>query len=139
VAFNSLADRLATLPLVLAGPILRQVTESKVTVWLALKGKATVTLTVFNENNQHVMSGEAQTTPVGTALHVVAVTATVLPPFDTLRENVVYESASANTQGHFRSLRPVASCTRPCGVGADRSVLVFVAIMTLSRTHANVR
>lgn len=89
--FSSVANRLKDLPLVLAGPILRQVTESKVTVWLALKGKATVTLSILDQNKRRVMQGTANTTPVGVSLHVVAVTATKLPPFDVLKENVIYQ------------------------------------------------
>jgi hypothetical protein len=80
MSFSSLSGRLKDLPLVLAGPILLQVTESKVSVWFALKGKATVTLLILDEKKQRVMGGTANTTPVGVALHVVAVTATILPP-----------------------------------------------------------
>lgn len=91
MAFTSLADRLGSLPLVLTGPILRQVTESRVSVWLALKSNATVKLTVLNNTGQRVMQGEASTTPIGTALHVVLVTAQPLPPFGPLQEGVVYQ------------------------------------------------
>ena len=39
---DSLVDRLQALPLILAGPILRRVTASSVTVWVVLKNAATV-------------------------------------------------------------------------------------------------
>jgi len=51
MAFTKLADRLKNLPLVLAGPILRQVTKDSVTVWIALKQSATVTLNVYDSDN----------------------------------------------------------------------------------------
>lgn len=91
MALTSLKESLSSKPLVLAGPILRQVTDSKVTVWLALRSKATVTLSILDQNQHPVMEGTANTTPVGVSLHIVAVTATPLLPFDGLKENVVYQ------------------------------------------------
>jgi hypothetical protein len=83
----AIAKRTATkpLPLVLAGPILRQVTAQSVTVWLALRSPATVTLQIFESMSASapLFEGEADTFELGDLLHVVAVTAsysgTLLP------------------------------------------------------------
>ena len=71
--------KLAALPLVLAGPILRKVTETSVTVWVALKQAATVTLTVSNAQGA-LLTGSGVTCAVGTNLHIVAVTANKIAP-----------------------------------------------------------
>jgi hypothetical protein len=63
-------------PFVLAGPILRKVTPTAVTVWLALRVSATVTLTVLDAANKPVMPvGTRSTVAIGSHLHLVAVTA----------------------------------------------------------------
>ena len=74
--------KLATLPLVLAGPILRKVTEKSVTVWFALKQAATVTVTVSNAQGV-LLTGSGVTCAVGTNLHIVAVTANKIAPANT--------------------------------------------------------
>lgn len=71
--------KLATLPLVLAGPILRKVTETSVTVWFALQKAATVTLNVSNAQGV-LLTGTGVTCAVGTNLHIVAVTANKVAP-----------------------------------------------------------
>jgi hypothetical protein len=78
------------LPIVLAGPILRRVamdnlpdgTIASVTVWLALRKRATVELSVHDTDSpdRHtsahvIMQGSRETTRLGVNLHVVAVTA----------------------------------------------------------------
>jgi hypothetical protein len=70
------------LPLVLAGPILRQVTQQSVTVWLALRASAKVTLQIFNSTGAQVpvVGGQEDTFELGTRLHVVAVTASFSTP-----------------------------------------------------------
>jgi hypothetical protein len=78
MAWKKLADRLDKLPLILAGPILRQVTPTAVTVWVALTQPAKVSLSIYKGNeDQPVWSppGSRQTTALGKSLHVVAVTA----------------------------------------------------------------
>ena len=80
MAFTPLGKRLSQLPLVLAGPILRQVTHDAVTVWVALKQSATVTLNVWNTDKPQqgakpLMTQATATTPIGVNLHIVAVTA----------------------------------------------------------------
>jgi hypothetical protein len=77
-----LSQRLSTLPLVLAGPMLRQVTPNAVTVWFALLRPATVSLRVFATGSPgtDLMSSATApnapraTTAIGKNLHVVAVT-----------------------------------------------------------------
>jgi hypothetical protein len=86
---NSLKDRLATLPLVLAGPILRRVTPNSVTVWLALQQQASVTLTVTDNNNTTAATGNRSTVAIGKNLHIVAVTAQ--PTSGVLKEGIVYQ------------------------------------------------
>jgi hypothetical protein len=91
MALTSLSDRLGTLPLMLAGPMLRRVTAKSVTVWVALQQTATVTITVNDNNNQAVMAGTGKTVAVGASLHIVAVTAIPKPPIDHLLEGIVYQ------------------------------------------------
>lgn len=66
-------------PLVLCGPILRRVDPSSVTVWLALKASATVTVQVYSgvtngQGTGQVQAGSRPTLRLGEYLHVVAVT-----------------------------------------------------------------
>ena len=73
-------DWLDALPSLLCGPIVRKVQLDEVTVWLALKSAANVTLTIFdrgaNGQKGNVMfSGSLATVPLGAKLHVAAVTA----------------------------------------------------------------
>lgn len=69
MAFDSLSKRLSGLPRVLAGPILRQVTETSVTVWIALReAQTSVTLTVTDDQNKPlVMTGNRSTIAIGNA------------------------------------------------------------------------
>lgn len=83
-----LQESLGRKPLVLAGPMLRKTTSTSVTVWLALKQFARVTLTVTDEQDV-VMSGDGEPVAVGTNLYIIAVTA---KPLDgPLSEGVVYQ------------------------------------------------
>lgn len=69
------------LPLILAGPILRKVTSSTVSVWLALSQHADVSLTVYSTPQQvgvTVAQGHRPTVSVGKNLHIVCVTARLL-------------------------------------------------------------
>jgi hypothetical protein len=43
-----LADRLTNLPLILAGPRLRRVTDKSVTVWIVVRQSANVTLEIYS-------------------------------------------------------------------------------------------
>jgi hypothetical protein len=88
---DSLANRLSSLPRVLAGPILRQVTATSVTVWFALReARSSVTLTVSDDKSKPLMQGSRSTVAIGNALHIVAVTAHPIPPFTGLTEGNIY-------------------------------------------------
>ncbi len=78
----NLASRINTLPLILCGPLLRRVTPDSVTVWVALRKKCLVRLTVHDSDEEdrnhedHLFMNESRlTVQLGTHLHVVAVTA----------------------------------------------------------------
>jgi hypothetical protein len=71
---------LAGLPSLLCGPIVRKVLIDEVTVWVALKVPASVTLTVFErktdgQKGSAIFSGSLATVRVGEHLHVAAVRA----------------------------------------------------------------
>jgi hypothetical protein len=72
-----LASRLNTLPLILAGPILRRVDAHSVTVWIALRTSHSVALKVLPNNSTTpvLTSSFVPTMKVGEHLYVVAVTA----------------------------------------------------------------
>lgn len=89
MSWQSLSGRLHSLPLVLAGPILRQVTPNAVTVWFALRQPAEVSLRVFEtgSSGNSLMAtgtapstGPAATTPIGQNLHIVAATVRAQTP-----------------------------------------------------------
>lgn len=65
----------------LAGPILRTVTETSVTVWLALKESATVTLTIHESDAATATAintpATAPATKIGPKLYILAITANV--------------------------------------------------------------
>jgi hypothetical protein len=94
MARPNLSSRLGAIPLILAGPILRQVTDSSVTVWLALKQNATVSLNVYDTDQtdlvEPLMSGTLATTAIGTNLHIVAATARPQNILTKLTENKLY-------------------------------------------------
>jgi hypothetical protein len=69
------------MPLIIAGPILRQVTERSVTVWLVTQTKVDVTLSVYDRDvalgRLEMGNGKRATVALGTHCHVVAVTARI--------------------------------------------------------------
>jgi hypothetical protein len=88
MAYTSLQQRLTNLPLVICGPILRDVSADSVTVWVALKEKRMVWLRVLEYKELSpfpnlkntltpVLEGKSTTIEVGEHLHIVAVTAKV--------------------------------------------------------------
>ena len=91
MAWTSLRDSLGSKPLLLAGPILRQVTPAKVTVWLAMRVPATVTLTVVDDQGKLVMEGTLEAVSVGVNLHVAAVTAELIAGKPELTDGIVYQ------------------------------------------------
>src|SRR6185503_15942415 len=71
---------LDALPSLLCGPIVRKVQPDEVTVWLALKSAANVTLTIFDrkpdgQKGNVMFSGSLATVPLGANLHIAAITA----------------------------------------------------------------
>lgn len=77
----------ALLPKVLAGPILRRVTKTRVAVWVVMRMPATITLNVFDSNQQVRASGSTDTQPIGSNLYLALVDA-VAP--SALSEGVIY-------------------------------------------------
>lgn len=79
MAWVPLSERFDTLPLVLAGPILRRAEPGAVTVWLALKEARTVTLRLYSADAEgnllEQFAGTRQTLRLGDHIHIVAVTA----------------------------------------------------------------
>jgi hypothetical protein len=82
MSWTPLAQRLDTLPLVLAGPILRHTDRDSVTVWVALKESATIALEILEPGGvgplhmaRPLAEGTATTLKLGERLHVAAVTA----------------------------------------------------------------
>ena len=92
MAFNSLASRISNLPLVICGPILREVNQKSVSVWVALQEKRNVGLTVFiNEDADELVeqfSGSASTVAIGDHLHIAVVTA--IAPEEMLPGQIYY-------------------------------------------------
>ena len=72
---------IASLPLILAGPILRHTESESVTVWLALKEPCSIALEVYATNTdasaigKTLLRGQRHTIELGKHLHLVAVTA----------------------------------------------------------------
>ena len=89
--WESLKKSLSRKPCVLAGPMLRKLTPKETTVWLALRKRGNVTLTVFEATgNNPLMWGKRHTVAVGDNLHIVAVTAKLLPVVADLAEGRSY-------------------------------------------------
>ena len=74
-----LSERASELPLILAGPLLRKVTKSQVSVWVALKSARMVTLKMWGSAAAQLGSGQQATVGIGKNLHIVCVTAEVAP------------------------------------------------------------
>lgn len=101
------------LPLILAGPILRKVTSSTVSVWLALSQKARVTLTVYSTPQ---MVGQRSTVSAGKNLHIVCVTAQLAAGQTGLTGGNVYSyDLSFGTSG---GTVPLSAAIGPSGAAA---------------------
>ncbi|MEJ8853608.1 hypothetical protein WKW79_03465 [Variovorax robiniae] len=90
MAWQSLANRISTLPRVLAGPVLRKVDKRSVSVWLAMRTGGNVTLTVLDAASATLATGQRHTIAVGTQLHIVCVTARPGTTQADLVEGIVY-------------------------------------------------
>jgi hypothetical protein len=91
MSWERLAARLNKLPLVLAGPILRQVTTSSVTVWVVTRAGASATLKVQDDKGIEVARGTEHSVAVGSGLHIVAIKSVILDSTRPLVEGVVYQ------------------------------------------------
>jgi len=91
MAYTSLAQRLTTLPLVLAGPILRRVEKKQVSVWIALKEERELKLVIYNDQGQMVLESKPRNTvKLGAHLHVLVMTAKFLPGPTELQVGQIY-------------------------------------------------
>ena len=76
MAYTFLSQRLATLPLVLAGPILRRVEKTQVSVWIALKAERQLKLVIYDSQNRVVVESPMRSTiKLGVNLHMLLLTA----------------------------------------------------------------
>jgi len=87
-----LNDRIDSLPLILAGPIVRRVERDSATIWIALKEARTVTLRVYTSdpNPSEKMVATAQTAPLGEKLHVLAITTQATASTEQLDWGAIY-------------------------------------------------
>jgi hypothetical protein len=91
MAFTSLAQRLTTLPLVLAGPILRRVEKKQVSVWIALKEERELKLVIYDDQGQVLIeSTPRNTVKLGAHLHVLVLTAKFPPGPTELQVGQIY-------------------------------------------------
>ena len=101
-----LSTRLNSLPIILAGPILRCVLEDSVTVWIALREPKRVTLEVFalSGGPAKMTSVPTQTVRIGANLHILSLKAQsefrVLLPNQIYTYNLKFESVAASTPAH---------------------------------------
>jgi hypothetical protein len=88
----ALSGRLANLPVILAGPIVRHVEAGSVTVWLALRVAKQATLTIYDATGilTQFKSQASPTRQVGAALFVVAVTASTTDSTKQLKPGTLY-------------------------------------------------
>src|SRR5205823_14603410 len=77
MSWTPLAERFSTLPLILAGPMLRRAEPRAVTVWLALKASWRAILRIYagNDGGKFVkrFEGTSKTVRLGDHLHVLGV------------------------------------------------------------------
>jgi hypothetical protein len=94
VAWTPLAERLSSLPLILAGPMLRRTEPTAVTIWLALKAACTVTLRIYGRNAQGELvpqfEGMRHSVRLGDHLHLAAVTARAAGDHERLAWGALY-------------------------------------------------
>src|SRR5690242_14426894 len=93
--WTPLAARFETLPLILAGPMLRRVEPRAVTVWVALREARRVTLRVYARDAAggliERMAGSRRTVRLGDHLHMAAVTARAEADEQPLAPGQLYE------------------------------------------------
>src|SRR6266699_2029939 len=94
MSWTPLAERFSSLPLILAGPMLRRTEPRAVTVWLALKTPQVVTLRIYNRNGAGTLvqqlEGTRHTVRLGDQLHMVAITARAINEHERLAWGELY-------------------------------------------------
>src|SRR5438552_4211326 len=94
MSWTPLVERFSSLPLILAGPMLRRTEPSAVTVWLALKTPQLATLRIYRRNGAGTllqqMEGTRHTVRLGDHLHLVAVTARAINEHERLAWGELY-------------------------------------------------
>ncbi len=79
MSWTTLAERFSSLPLILAGPMLRRTEPRAVSVWLALKESREVTLRIYGRDTEgklvQRLERTCHTIRLGDHLHVVTITA----------------------------------------------------------------
>lgn len=79
MGWTSLSSRKDSLPLVLAGPIVRKTTSTSVSVWIALKEPSDLELIITETSSREAEgTGSASTISFGEMLHVAVITVTGL-------------------------------------------------------------
>jgi hypothetical protein len=113
------APALPTLPLILAGPILRRVQKNTVTVWVALQKAATLRLNVKRASDGAgrltATTAPVPAVKVGSNLFIAAVTATASGTGDQLTPGQLYayDLEATSASGSFTSLRNTGFFSRP--------------------------
>ena len=74
MAWTSLSSRLASLPLVLAGPVIRKTTSTSVSVWIALKEEVTSLELVISSGTSIIGRATTSTRRFGRNLHIALIT-----------------------------------------------------------------
>jgi hypothetical protein len=80
MSFTKLKDRIAGLPLVLAGPMVRRVQPDALSVWIAVRRRRRVRLEIYDSTGAVIAKGERDTRIVGENLHLACVTARPASP-----------------------------------------------------------
>lgn len=78
------------MPVVLAGPVVRRVLPSSVTVWMTLRVPANVTLKVFDTSGAQHFEGRSPTIALSAYMHTLTVTATPLANCADLSDTSIY-------------------------------------------------
>jgi hypothetical protein len=128
MVWTSLGERLGSLPLVLAGPMLRKVTNRSVTVWVVTKHKCKVRLKVLG--NPGWAPAERPTVQLGLHLHMVAVTFEVPIPY-ALAEGIIHRyDMEFQIEGPGASWKSLSEATTPGLLGATPAQLAYGSHMT---------
>lgn len=153
---------MSTLPLVLAGPILRRVQPDSVSVWIALSEHRRVHLSVFQGRNDPIQIGEGSANPIRVLenLYIAVVSSDSGPTnnlaksngneywsydLDIERENQFpedwfFEATGRNipiTPERFQDLKVFhCSCRKPHGIGRDAMPLMWAIMQEEGYPHA---